>query len=190
MKVMQGRKWDDPLFHPKEIVLKRLTCMIMIGLLTAGLVRAEIRKGRDGLYYSNSRTVRLKPKVRATGPASVAKVELFVSEDGGETWDLHSAIDDPEKIFSFEAAHDGRYMFCTVATDSVGHREDAPSKIDDAELDVIIDTEAPRLTVDRTRLELAARPRDLKRLFWKATDAGKLDHVLLSSFDPQSRSWT
>ncbi|MGE4157953.1 MAG: tetratricopeptide repeat protein, partial [Planctomycetota bacterium] len=50
--------------------------------------------------------------------------------------------------------------------------------------------EAPRLTVDRTRLELAARPRDLKRLFWKATDAGKLDHVLLSSFNPQSRSWT
>jgi Bacterial Ig-like domain len=70
-----------------------------------------------------------------TGASGLAKVELFVSKDGGAS--TPAGVDSAPGAtgsFSFAGSGDGTYAFYTVATDKAGNEEGAPATADDETL--------------------------------------------------------
>lgn len=172
-----------------RVMTFRNTLMVLAVTALLGGLPADVRQGRDGKHYSNRHHVRFVPRVRESGPAQTKSIDLYVSEDAGETWKKHSTHEDPEGVIVFEAPMDGHYAFSTVATDNLGQREPEPATKEEVELEVIIDTTAPKLALDRKLIDLKARSRDVKMLYWKAQDANPVDHVHIAWWDPSSRNW-
>jgi hypothetical protein len=76
----------------------------------------------------------------------IAEVQLFVSEDRGQTWQLAARQPPSAGQFLFRAPRAGLYSFATRTVDDSGqqHPQDQLS----AELHVVVDTTLPRLSFD------------------------------------------
>lgn len=80
--------------------------------------------------------------------ASLKEVLLFVSNNRGKSWDLHSRIKPGQDGFPFVAPSDGTYWFSVAVIDSKGNME--PRDIYKARVDqkIIVDTRKPDLVLD------------------------------------------
>ena len=90
-----------------------------------------------------------------TGP--LREVQLYVSIDRGQTWQLYQRQPPSAGNFSFRASRDGNYLF---AVRTIGDAPTDPSARPDPELEVIIDTAMPELEFDAqlgTSGEIVAR---------------------------------
>src|SRR5262245_26908388 len=85
--------------------------------------------------------------VTATAPQ--ADVDLYVSNDRGQTWQLYGTERLPKNSFTFRAVEDGEFWF-SVRTRSHGGaaRPEGQAKV---ELRVIVDTASPKLALTAQR---------------------------------------
>ncbi|MBN2291149.1 MAG: hypothetical protein JXM70_01915 [Pirellulales bacterium] len=78
-------------------------------------------------------------------------VQLWVSEDRGQSWGLVEAVPASRRGFLFRAQHDGEYWFTVRTIDASGTASDSqPAK---PELRVLVDTQPPVLRLDAWRGE-------------------------------------
>jgi hypothetical protein len=154
------------------------------------LKSADIRVGANGQHYANGRRLRFFPTVKYTGtsPAKYKKFELYYSRDKGSSWSRHSEVEDLKHIFEFDSPQDGHYYFATVATDELNQVGDLPKSADDSALDVVIDTQAPTLKVDRENLSLSCRAGDTRTINWSMKDSYPR-YVRLEYFNFANREW-
>jgi hypothetical protein len=165
-----------------------ICCLILFFCFFSSL-SAEIHEASDGRFYSDSRTVRFVPRLKESGPAETKAVLLYVSDDEGESWKEYGQSEKPGAVMIFKAPRDGTYLFATVAVDGLGQKESPPMALKDAELEVVVDTRAPKIRLQRDLIDLTAHPRDIKKIHWKTSDANPIDHVHIAYFDPVNRSW-
>ncbi len=78
-----------------------------------------------------------------------AEIQLYVSRDRGSTWQHETSVAPTTKQFLFRAPSDGQYWFAVRTRDRAGNFR--PPIIDTPGLKVIIDTQAPSLTIDAQR---------------------------------------
>lgn len=85
----------------------------------------------------------------AQSVAQGVEVELSVSRDRGETWNVYATAKPPQTNFSFRSAEDGEYWFSVRTRGPSGKRlPDGPAKV---ELRVIVDTSPPQLLLAARR---------------------------------------
>ncbi len=77
------------------------------------------------------------------------EVQLFVSDDGGRTWQLHERVAPEKGQVSFQAIRDGQYCFCIRTLDKSDRLH--PSRNKRPEMIVVVDTESPRLELHAQR---------------------------------------
>jgi hypothetical protein len=78
-----------------------------------------------------------------------AEIQLYVSRDRGATWQHETSVAPTTKLFLFRAPSDGEYWFAVRTRDRAGNFR--PPLIGTPGLRVIIDTQAPSLTIDAQR---------------------------------------
>jgi hypothetical protein len=77
------------------------------------------------------------------------EVQLYVSEDRGATWKLHSRVSPQQQGFNFSAPHDGYYAFLVRTRDRAGQL--LPQRPPAAELEVVVDTSLPAMDLKAVR---------------------------------------
>lgn len=162
---------------PRRMALRVILCLLGI-VLTASAVQAEP-------VFSKSRRFRIPFEFDAVELRRLGtrEVQLFVSRDGGERWDLVEGVPPAESRFTFEAPEDGHYWFSvkTIASSGLIY----PAGPHQPGLHVLVDTTPPRLDLSLTEVE----PGRVK-LSWNVEDDYlDLNSLSLEYRDTQSSVW-
>ena len=102
----------------------------------------------------NSRTFALEYELAEVGADGVAKVELWGTRDGGQSWRYYATDDDNRSPFDVTVDDEGEYGFSIVVSGAGGPRSSPPKPGDTPALWVNVDRQAPIaqiLSVNATR---------------------------------------
>ena len=131
----------------------------------------NINRIPDGQYakLSNSRKFELDYQVDHIRPTEIAELEIWITEDAGDSWTLHSNDTDKQSPVVIEVDDDGVYGYRIRIKTNDGLESIQPTKGDAADVWVEVDTTQP--SVELTSLPYG-RDRDAGKLIvnWRATD--------------------
>ena len=91
----------------------------------------------------NSRRFLLNYNIDAIDPSGVGKVVLWVTRNGGQTWSSMATDNDNQSPFPVQVDDDGEFGFRVVIHSKDGLVGRPPSRGDEADMAIRIDTEAP-----------------------------------------------
>ena len=108
-------------------------------------VRERFSSGAAGskIKSINSRRFLLNYNVDAIDPSGVGKVVLWVTRNGGQTWSSMATDNDNESPFPVQVDEDGEFGFRVVIHSKDGLVGRPPSRGDEPDMQIRIDTEAP-----------------------------------------------
>ncbi len=125
-----------------------------------------------------------------------AEVHLYVSKDGGATWQVHEKVPPQRGSFTFRAHADGEYWFMVRTLDRAGRlRPESPAS---PELKVVVDTVPPQLAINAWRGaagEVRGRweardpyfqPRSMKIEYQAAGSTGPWQPVAMEAVEPRA----
>ena len=117
------------------------------------------------------------------------EVRLYVSSDQGELWKLHASIPLDNGPFTWESKSDGEYWFAVRTIDGRGKLHPNTKQPLKPELQVIVDTQVPRVTLTPQRTQ------EQSKIRWHISDANLAPSTLVLEFSlppspPQrTRTW-
>jgi hypothetical protein len=91
----------------------------------------------------STKRFRLNYGIDAIDPSGVAKVDLWMTRDGGRTWNSWGSDPDNASPFPVEVQEEGRYGFRIVVHSKDGLTGRGPSSGDTADMWVHVDTQSP-----------------------------------------------
>ncbi len=96
----------------------------------------------------NSPEVVLEYQVQGAGPAGVGRVEVWITEDKGETWRLHASSEKSESTtLKIVLPGEKEYGLRLLALSRVGHGKPPPQPGDPPELVVEVDQTVPHIEI-------------------------------------------
>ncbi|WP_437205727.1 Ig-like domain repeat protein [Planctomicrobium sp. SH664] len=164
-----------------QFVLRALRCSLPALLLSAMMVSSASAEP----IYSKSRRFRIpfqfdSAELKRLG---AKEVQLSVSRDSGASWNTAETVSPQAARFTFEAVDDGEYWFSVKTITSSGL--EYPAGPHEPTLQVIIDTEAPRL-----HLQFSEDDPGRVRLAWETQDPNlDLESLRLEFTEPDSAAW-
>lgn len=113
------------------------------GIGTAPLTERPNRETKAPVQIIGSKRFRLDYGIDAIDPSGVAKVDLWVTQDDGRSWNAWGSDPDNTSPFPVEIQEQGRYGFRIVVHSKDGLTGQGPSSGDDADMWVLVDTQSP-----------------------------------------------
>jgi hypothetical protein len=125
--------------------------------------------GGERPRMTSARRFQLEYDVSSVGPQGVARVELWITRDGGRTWQAWSTDPDCQSPMEVSLDQEGVYGFRVVVTGRNGHAGAIPTPGEPADVWVGVDTTAPaaRLTGAQYGTERQSGQLDIR---WEADD--------------------
>ncbi len=123
-----------------------------------------------GPVVSKSREIRLSISPPDEISEGASSAELWVTEDGGESWRKHGEIVAGEENVEFPAPNDGAYGFRLVEKGGNGEREVGPSPGVAPQWECLVDTEAPEVSLVSPIGGELWSGREAKEVVWRASD--------------------
>jgi hypothetical protein len=130
------------------------------------------RKSNAPVQLVNALTLDLNYAINKIGPSGVKSVELYVTQDDGQTWRLMCEDSDLRPPINVALPTEGVYGFSLVVTSKAGLGKKPPVSGEAPELVVEADTSAPVAML--YRVEADPGRRETLFLLWNATDNRKL----------------
>lgn len=158
----------------------------MILVACAGLLSTtDLGREPDGVVYSPHQAFRIPLDLTAEERQQISAVRLYVSEDEGKTWVLHSDGATDMKIITFRATRDGSYWFSIALVDHQGQQMPADIRTVEPGLRVIVDTASPELLLKPVKSKSGKRG-----VRWEITDSNLMaDSIQLAVFESQTVGW-
>jgi len=137
---------------PKDMTVSgqlRVTALDLAGNLGAGdatqiLVDSIAPTGRvTGPLISSTGDIQLQLNVTDAGPAGLAKVQVWASQDDGQTWSEGPISESPFKSAGWKAPGDGRFRLAVVALDQAGNPTPTPKGKADDQTVILVDSQKP-----------------------------------------------
>jgi len=154
-----------------------------------GKPRKKVARGGNVLppgeraRMTNRQRFQLEYDVESVGPSGVAKVELWMTRDGGRTWSSAGVDSDRQSPFLVEAPGDGVYGYRIVIEAGNGLAGRPPRSGDMAEVWVGVDTTKPAGRITSAIYGKGDRAGDLT-IHWAASDRQLADRPVTLSFSP------
>jgi hypothetical protein len=98
------------------------------------------------IIYSRQPVFRI-PFETDGGERRLQEVQLYVSEDRGQTWQKTATVPPEQRGFNFRADHDGLYWFTVRTVDFQGRGNPTTLQGARPQLEVYVDTQAPVVTL-------------------------------------------
>jgi hypothetical protein len=139
---------DDKLARRKGIGL-RFAGLWVLSLLFGFLTGASPGYGQPSgnrIIYSRQPVFRI-PFETDAGERRLQEVQLYVSEDRGQTWKPAATVPPEQRGFNFRAEHDGLYWFTVRTVDFAGRANPATLQGVRPQLEVYVDTQVPIVTL-------------------------------------------
>jgi hypothetical protein len=106
-------------------------------LLSAGVTPPEP-------YFLNQRTFQIPIRVQPDRKDDVKGLELYVSTDNGQSWQLNASAAPDQVAFNYNAPRDGRYLFTVVVIDKkTGQKEPRDVMTAAVGQHIVVDTARP-----------------------------------------------
>jgi hypothetical protein len=102
--------------------------------------------GVNGIFYSNQANFRI-PFVIEAGAARLQEVQLYVSENQGQSWTYVSNTGQEQRGFDYRADRDGLYWFTVRTIDMQGRAAPLTLQNTAPQLKVYVDTRKPIITL-------------------------------------------
>ncbi len=118
---------------------------------------------------TNSRHLNLDYDIEAVDPSGVAKVELWFTRDGGQTWTKGGEDEDKQSPFTIEATEEGVYGFRIVIASNGGLSSDPPQPGDAADIWIGVDVTPPIAEIISVPFGVKDRAGQLA-INWRAQD--------------------
>jgi RNA polymerase sigma factor (sigma-70 family) len=106
---------------------------------------AEKARPHDNVRFVNSRKFELDCEINNVGKSKVKHVEIWVTNNGAETWKLLREVA-PGSPYGVEVPGEGRYGFTLVAVSGAGAAAPRPRAGDEPQVWVEVDETRPELT--------------------------------------------
>jgi len=90
-----------------------------------------------------SKRFRLNYGIDSIDPSGVARVDLWLTQDDGKTWQAWGSDPDNQSPFPVQVQQEGRYGFRIVVHSRDGLTGQGPSSGDDPDMWILIDTQSP-----------------------------------------------
>jgi hypothetical protein len=129
-------------------------------------------------YPFNTRGLTIPIEYRQD-PKGIRRVELHVSDDGGQVWKLAESAPPTQQAFNYTAPADGRYWFHIVVVDLKGTRDPANLTAEPPAQKVLVDTQRPQVAFTTAR-----RDGDWVTIEWRIDDRHPDDAATKVSFRP------
>ncbi len=136
----------------------------------------------DEPLWLRTRNIEIPVESEEMGAAAIEGLMLWVTRDGGISWDAHPRIFHEIGPLRFDAPTDGLYGFRVVARDRAGQIQDPPQPGDTPEVSCVIDTTPPTLEVITPTQNDHIYAGNALEIRWIASDAAlgenpvKVDH--------------
>jgi len=101
------------------------------------------RETRAPSQIIGTKRFRLNYGIDAIDPSGVARVDLWMTRDEGQTWNAWGSDPDNQSPFPVEIQEQGRYGFRIVVHSKDGLTGQGPSSGDDADMWILVDTQPP-----------------------------------------------
>jgi hypothetical protein len=108
--------------------------------------------------------------VDEVGTSGIGKVDLYITEDGGEKWYMYGSDEDQRTPILVEVPGDGTYGFALRVHSGAGLAVDPPQPGDAPEMTVVVDRQPPEAELLPVRQELETSPTQV-RIQWEVSDA-------------------
>ncbi len=119
------------------------------------------------VQFVNTHHLELDYQVKV-GPSGVGSVELWVTQDDGQTWKPFANDEDLQPPFVVDVPEDGPYGFMMIVKSRAGLGRKAPAPGDAPDVRLEVDTTPPVVTMYVP--EADPKRRDMLQLLWTATD--------------------
>ncbi len=128
-----------------------------------------VRPPESEILPVNTKRFRLNYSIDAIDPSGVKRVDLWVTRDGGQTWQAWGEDPDGESPFPVEVEGSGLYAFRIAVHSRDGLTGRAPVRGDKPDMWVDVDVDAPRVRITSVPY---GRGQDAGRLVinWQADD--------------------
>jgi hypothetical protein len=122
------------------------------------------------LQFTNNRQISLDYEITKVGPSGVGSVELYVTQDDGQTWQRFAESQSPDlrPPLTVMLPGDGIYGMRLVVGSRAGLGRRPPKPGDLPQMRVKVDTTPPEAKLDPPQADPSRR--DALLLTWKATD--------------------
>ncbi|MCG6157836.1 hypothetical protein [Rubinisphaera margarita] len=100
--------------------------------------------------HVNAHQFQIDYQVAGVGPSGVGAVELFITQDNGAQWWRYGVDPDLKSPMEVSVPEDGRYGFHFRIHSGVGNAEAPPQPGRAPQIDVIVDSQAPKLHLVRS----------------------------------------
>jgi hypothetical protein len=141
---------------------KQVAFLIVLVWVAGG---AKNLKAEGNVLFHNATSFKIPFNVDAADKRKIKSLELYVSEDKGETWRLYTSITPTYDHFAFRGTRDGEYWFAVRTLDVYGRynpKDDAPIE---PVWRVVVDTQKPTFA-----MEVVARQGTTATVRWDARD--------------------
>jgi hypothetical protein len=120
-------------------------------------------------HLINNRHLSLEYRIQDEGTSGVGKVEVWVTRDGGATWDSLCCDPRHKSPIEFDLPGEGRFGLRLVTTNGLGFGDGPPKRGDAPEYMVEVDTTKPQAEFVEAKLApIAENP--YVDISWKASD--------------------
>ena len=100
---------------------------------------------RDRTRVVNSKKFKIDYRIDQVGPSGVSKVELFITQNGGEKWWRYGEDEDRRSPFNVEVPSDGVFGFALRVRSGVGLADDPPRPGQAPEIAIAVDETKPQV---------------------------------------------
>ena len=101
------------------------------------------RQSKAPIQIIGTKRFQLNYGIDSIDPSGVAGVDLWLTRDDGETWQAWGTDPDSRSPFPVEVQEEGRYGFKIVVHSKDGLTGQGPSRGDDPDMWILIDTQSP-----------------------------------------------
>lgn len=119
----------------------------------------------NNLIYHNATSFKIPFEFDAADKKRIKSIELYVSEDRGETWRLYTSTTTTTNYFAFRGNREGEFWFAVRTLDIAGHYNPSDDKPIVPDWRVVVDTQKPSLG-----MEVLGRQGTLAAVRWDARD--------------------
>ena len=138
----------------------------------------------------NTKRFRLNYQNDFLSPAMVAKVTLWMTTDGGQTWSAYGEDADFTSPFAVQVEHEGTYGFRVVFQSTEGAQGRTPARGDEPDMWIRVDVTAPTAVLLSAPYGRGEQAGSLV-INWQATDDELGDRPIQISYSRQSDGpWT
>ena len=149
----------------KSCTVESCVNCFLAAMLVIIAVRPVVAAGQGNVSYHNATSFKIPFEIGSADKKRIKSIELYVSEDRGETWKLYTSTTASTSYFAFRGNREGEFWFAIRTLDISGRYNPSDDQPIEPDWRVMVDTQKPSLA-----LEVIARQGPMAAVRWDARD--------------------